>query len=227
MPVPLLLLMLAAPAVVTITLLVFHDVFAVFVLYHLGVCLVLPAVVNLVVRRRGWRSHLAALGLAGPGTRRGLALGAGLAMLLGGAINGFLTLWSGALPTGDAMAVTLAEWGAGPERFGALVLFMCVVNGPAEELFWRGFVATELAALPSRRERLVVPSVCYASYHVATVVLLVRDTVSALIMLVAVLAAGVGWAWLRERTGSVWPAIVSHAAATGVYMAAAWPLLVP
>jgi membrane protease YdiL (CAAX protease family) len=47
----------------------------------------------------------------------------------------------------------------------------------------------------------------------------------AALMLAAVFGAGVGWAWLRERTGSVWPALLSHGAATTAYMLFARPSL--
>jgi len=221
----LLLLMLAAPAAVTIILLLCHDVFAVFAFYHLGLCLLLPAVVNLGVRRRGWRDHLAALGLTGPGTGRGMLLGLGLAVLTGIVINLFFNLTDGALPTRDALVDTLAAWGVGPTRYGPLFLFMALVNGPAEELFWRGFVATELADLPSRRWALLVPTICYASYHGVTVLLLAGSPGSAVIMLSGVLMAGGLWAWLRERTGSVWPALINHAAATYFYVATAWSII--
>lgn len=225
MPGSLLLLMLAAPAIVIVTLLVFHDVFAVFACYHVGICLLVPATMNLVRRRMGWAGHAGSLGLTGPGTRRGLALGALL-----GAVSIVVVLVAFRLRgaewlAGNTVTDALESWGATSDRWTALVLFMVVVNGPAEELFWRGFVATELVDIRSRTVRLLVPAACYASYHAVTVMLLVRSPEAAALMLAAVLGGGVFWAWLRERTGSVWPALLSHAAATAAYMAVALPLL--
>jgi membrane protease YdiL (CAAX protease family) len=217
--------MVAAPAVVVVALLGFHDVFAVFVSYHVGMCLVVPAVVNLGPRARSWREHAAALGLVGPGTRRGVILGAVLGAAGAALVLGAFRLRGAEWLAGNDVAGALVSWGASPSRWPALVVFMVVVNGPAEELFWRGFVATELADVRSRARRLLVPSACYASYHAVTVLLLVDSSEAAVAMLAAVLGAGVLWAWLRERTGSVWPALLSHAAATAAYMAVALPLL--
>lgn len=222
---PLLLLMLAAPAAVVVALLVFHDVFAVFAVYHVGICLLVPALVNLAGRSTGWRGHVDRLGLAGPGARRGVTLGAGLGLASAALVLGAFELRGAAWLADNNVAGTLASWGAPPARWPALMVFMVAVNGPAEELFWRGFVATELTTARSRIVRLLVPSLCYASYHAATVLLLVRSAEAAVLMLVAVLAGGILWAWLRERTGSTWPALLSHAAATAAYMAVAWPLL--
>lgn len=219
-------LMAVAPLVVVVALAVFRDVFAVFLLYHVGLCLLLPAVVNLLVRRRGWRGHAAGLGLGGPTTGRPFLAGAGLGILAAAGVVLFLKLWPDALPSAGSLDATLTSWGAGPERRLPLVLFMGLVNGPAEELFWRGFVATELAAWRRRRAALILPSLAYASYHGFTVMMLADSAVVAAVMLAGVLAAGLGWAWMRERTGSVWPALISHAAATYAYMAAAWPILV-
>ncbi|MCP4570998.1 MAG: CPBP family intramembrane metalloprotease [bacterium] len=223
---PLLLpLMIGAPAVVVIALLAFHDVFAVFASYHVGICVLLPMAVNLGWRRLGWSDHVGTLGLTGPGTRRGLALGTALgaasAVLILAAFQLRGTEWL----ANNAVTATLESWGATSDRWPALVLFMVVVNGPAEELFWRGFVANEMADVRSRANRLLLPSACYASYHAVTVLLLVRSLEAAALMLTAVFGAGIFWAWLRDRTGSVWPALLSHAAATAAYMAVALPLL--
>jgi len=219
-------LMLALPpALVVAGLLVMHDVFAVFALYHVGACLALPAAVNLARRRMGWAGHAAAVGLTGPGTRRGVLLGMVLAAASVALVLGVFAIRGADWLAGNTVTDALASWGAPPDRWPALMLFMVVVNGPAEELYWRGFVATELAEARSRAARLLLPSACYASYHGVTVLLLVRSIEAAVLMLVAVLVAGLCWAWLRERTGSVWPALLSHTAATAAYMAVARPLL--
>lgn len=225
MAAPLLLLLFAAPAAVIVALLVCRDVFAVFGIYHVGICLLIPAAVDLGRRHTGWSGHLAALAVTGPGTRRGLALGALLAAGSAVLVLGAFAIRGTAWLAGNTVTDALETWGAGPERWPALVLFMVVVNGPAEELFWRGFVATELKNVRSWAARLLLPAACYASYHAVTVLLLVRSLEAAAFMLAAVLAAGVFWAWLRERTGSVWPALLCHAAATAAYMVVALPLL--
>ena len=55
--------------------------------------------------------------------------------------------------------------------------------------------------------------VFYASYHGLTVYLLVGDLPVALLFLVIITSAGFCWGWVREKTGSVWPALLSHAGA--------------
>lgn len=225
LPRRLLLLMIAAPAAVAAALLSGRGVLPVFGLYQVGVCLVLPAVVDLGRRRWSWRRHARHLGLIGPGTARGLGLGLLLAVLTAGGVLVIMQAVSGSLLQPEDVAAALAAWQVAPSDLGVLLLFMAVVSAPAEELFWRGFCAAELSALPSRALRLLLPSLLYASYHGVTIPRLMPSPLLAVAALAAVTGAGLVWAWLRERTDSVWPALLSHGAAAAAYTAVAKDLL--
>lgn len=219
-----LLLMIAAPVLVAVLLLAGAKVVIVFAAYQAGVCLMLPAVVNLGARRTGWRGHLVRLGLTGPGSGRAFAWGLALAVACGAGILAFFALWGRSRLQANAVADGLAPWGLGTGDLTGLLLFMALVSGPAEELFWRGFCAAELAPAP-RPLRLLLPSLLYTSYHAVTVPTLMPHRGLAALVLVAIALAGVGWAWLRERTGSVWPALLGHGAAAAAYMLVARRLL--
>ena len=217
--------LVGAPLAVVLPLVLWNDVFAVFGLYHLGFCLVLPLLVNLGGRRFSWRDHLDYLGLTGTGLRRNIALGLGLATLLGGGTLLAFEILGDRLLAGQNIAATLADWGAGPARIPALFWFMVLVNGPAEELYWRGFVHRELDVEARPFPRIAVISAGYASYHAVTVYLLVGSAVVAGLFLAAIWVAGLGWGWLRWRTGSVWPPLLAHAGAVLGYMLVARPYL--
>lgn len=225
LPRRLLLLMIVAPAAVGAALLSGRGVLVVFGLYQVGVCLLLPAVTDLGVRRWSWRRHALHLGLLGPGTARGIGLGLLLGVVAAGGVLGLYAAAHGRLLHAGDVEAALAAWRVDPADLGGLMLFMALVSGPAEELFWRGFCAAELAPMPSRTLRLLVPSLLYGSYHAVTVPQLMRSPVLAVPVLVGVTGAGLAWAWLRERTGSVWPALLSHGAAAGAYTAIAGHLL--
>jgi len=220
-------LMIAAPATVVSALLCGRSAILVFALYHVGICLLLPLVIDLRVRRWTWAQHLHHLGLLRDGALPGVGLGVVLAGVTALAAVAGLVAVRGWLPDDVAVRAVLAGWSVPPERTAGVLLFLALVNGPAEEFFWRGFVGAELRPLPCRWRRLLVPSVAYASYHGVTIPVLVPEPGIAALMTVAVIGAGLGWAWLRDRTGSVWPAVLSHGAAAAVYSLWTWSLLRP
>ena len=217
--------LLGPPSTVVLVLILLRDVFAVFGLYHLGFCLVLPLLVNQVGRRLSWAAHLERLGLKSRNPGRDLGLGLGLAVALGGGTLLAFELLGGVFLANQDVAGTLEAWGAGPQRHTALIWFMTLVNGPAEELYWRGFVHREFDADVRPGPTIAVIAAAYASYHAVTVHLLVGRAVVAGLFLVAIWIAGLGWGWLRLKTGSVWPPLLGHAGAVLGYMLVARPYL--
>jgi len=84
---------------------------------------------------------------------------------------------------------------------GVLAFLLVVLVAVSEEVFWRGYVQGRLAedVGPERAFRLT--AVTYAAAHLLTF---------NLALIVAALACGSLWGWLRLRTGSVVPAVLSH-----------------
>jgi len=207
-------MLLGPPAVVVVTLLVVHNVWATFLLYHLGICIAAP----MVVARGGYAG---AVGLTGgrtrDGVRMGLILGAAMAAAQVAAL-----LWGADLFFADERVIeSLDAWGAGPSQAGPLLLIMLVLNGPAEELYWRGFVHGRLGGM-ARRPAVALAALAYASYHGVTIGALFGSLPLAILLTTVVWVAGYAWGWLRERYGNVWPALLSHGGATLGYMFVYW-----
>lgn len=217
--------LLGAPLVVVVGLLVGRNVFAVFAVYHLGFCLILPAGQNFLRRRFTIRNHLEYLGLTGPGTARGLLLGLVSGFVLAGGTVLAFREFGGIFLAEHHVPEVLSRWGVDQGNMALLFWFMALVNGPAEELYWRGFVHREMSGRKPRMAVILLIAVCYASYHGVTVFLLVSNLPTALLFLTVILVAGSGWGWLREKTGSVWPALLGHAGAAAAYMIVARPLM--
>jgi membrane protease YdiL (CAAX protease family) len=117
------------------------------------------------------------------------------------------------------------------ERFAALFATGLVARmtfAAFEEFGWRGYLEPRLAALgvPALRRHLAV-GVLWAVWHVPYIVAFgdgytqVPLAVQIPTFSVAVLAMAVIWGVARDRTGSVWPAVLGH----GMANAVAWPLL--
>ncbi|MGJ6979808.1 lysostaphin resistance A-like protein [Aestuariimicrobium soli] len=83
-----------------------------------------------------------------------------------------------------------------------------------EEVGWRGHLWRLLARGPAWR-RIVLASLVWALWHgpllVGYVVSGLMDDRSAAVAMVNVFFAGLVLGWLRERSGTVWPAVVGHA----------------
>ncbi len=261
-----LLLALAAPVAVIVCVEWLRTVWLTFAIYHLGVCLVAPAIESRL-RGRSWREHLALLGLVGP-RKAGGATGGGdrthtriLAITLGLATalvtGAFLLLTRDRFLDAERLQATVTSWGVSPEQILPVLAIMAVLNAPAEELFWRGYLpgrvseqrsaaarpattpavtpaitpAITPATMPPITLTIILPALLYTSYHVVTIGRLVGfgggatdaaaigSTIGATLMIAGILGAGLLWGWLRRRTGSVWPALLSHSGAVIAYLA--------
>jgi len=207
-----------APLLVIVGLAGLHSVPIVFAVYHVGLCLLLPAVSS---RSRGlsWREHAQQLGLV----RRGLASGAMLGVLSAALPVMAFVVRPDLFPDAESLHEALAGWSLDPAAPGAMILFMGLINGPAEELFWRGWLQGQLMRGPVGGAVLVL---LFSSYHVLTIGTLAPSPGGVVLMLAGVLGAASFWTWSRHRWGSVWPAVLSHAGGTAGYMAVCWRVLV-
>jgi uncharacterized protein len=149
----------------------------------------------------------AALRLA-PGWETGRALAVmALGMLALGQALDSLTWLTGLGQRGAMMVVRrVLEGAAGPDLFGAVVVFG-LIAGVAEELFFRGYMQTRLAEAWGAARAVVVTAACFGVLHV---------DLSGIHMALA-FAMGLYLGFVVERTGSVLPAIVCHVVNNIVY----------
>ncbi len=217
---------LAALSVV-VTLAVLRRIDLTLALYHLGICLLLPLCDSLWGRHLPLSGHLRLIGLAGPGAGAGIAVGLVMLLLFGGATYGALSLARGWLLDGPRIAAALAEWGVPPESMRRLSLLLVAGNGAAEELFWRGWVQGRLRATAGPGLAIGLTTALFTVYHVYTLERLVGGGAALGLSVLAVALASVTWGWLRELTGSVWPPLLAHSAATAAYLGGYWRWLAP
>ena len=237
-------LSITAPVAVVLCLVVWRSVWLTILVYQVGICLLAPTVDSLVRRRLSWAQHLRLLGLTGPGQRGGLRLGACLAVATFAVTGGFLTLTREVFLDPEQLAAITRGWGISTRQVPWLLAGLVVLNAPAEELFWRGYLHTRLvppasdgtaSAVAVRRPRqkvaawvvIALLAVGYASYHLLTVGQLVPTAGKAAPMFGGILAAGLLWGWLRQRSGSVWPALLGHWGAVAAYAAVYQQIVIP
>lgn len=135
--------------------------------------------------RLGWRDLLGGLASAG-GLYLVFQVGDRLARII---------LPRGAREVDDIYALrTLGPW---PE----LALRLALVIGPAEELFWRGFLQRRLARRLGAWPAAAVETACYGGVHVAS-----RN----LTLMAAASVAGAYWSALAAAGASMSTLVVSH-----------------
>ena len=166
-------------------------------------------------RRDLWRSF--ALGRAGVRSW-GWALVVPI-LLCGAAFGAALLVGAGhlrAIPiTGEALGVFSITTASN------LVIMMVFMMG--EEIGWRGFLLPRVQQLTTRRRAAVLTGFAHGCFHLPLI--LIATTYDAdgsrwIVAPVAVLtitAAGVFYAWLKDRSGSVWPAGIGHAFANQTF----------
>jgi len=201
----------AAPVLVAASLLWWGRIEPVFLGYHLGLCLVWPW---LAARRSAvsWRDHLLSLGLG----RRGLVPGAVLGVAFAAAPLAAYALLPEIFPTPERLRLVLAGWHLDPDAPGPALLFLALINGPAEEMFWRGWLPLRLG---TGRVTLATLAVLFTSYHSVTIGALAPNAGGQVLMLASVLLAAIFWTWTRQRWSTLWPALLTHAGATVGYLA--------
>jgi membrane protease YdiL (CAAX protease family) len=103
---------------------------------------------------------------------------------------------------------------------GSLALLITLVGltimGMTEEIGWRGFLLPRVQTMVSKRRAALVVGFIHGLFHMPLVLLTTTyDSVGsrwivAPSVMVLVTAAGVFYAWLKDRSGSVWPVAVAH-----------------
>ena len=88
---------------------------------------------------------------------------------------------------------------ASPLTIGLLLLFWV---GPAEEIFWRGFVQERLSGRYGRTGGYLVATMVYAAIHVFGFNFM---------LFMASLICGLFWGAMYLHYRSVWPGLISHA----------------
>ena len=85
---------------------------------------------------------------------------------------------------------------------GVIAALLLLWIGPAEEIFWRGFIQQRLMVAWGRWPGFLVAAGLYTVVHLWAFNGM---------LLVAALVCGVCWGWMMMRFRSLWPCIISHA----------------
>ncbi|MFL5243599.1 MAG: CPBP family intramembrane glutamic endopeptidase [Gemmataceae bacterium] len=161
-----------------------------------------------IERRRVWPGKPSGRGLA-------LGIGFGLAVSFAGlALYAFVfrdrPLFRGA---SEAITEKTASFGADtPARFLAFTAFLVVIHSLLEEYYWRWFVYGKLRDHMPTWGANLLSSVAFMAYHVVLLFPFFSGKFLMVVMPLSLCIAigGAVWAWLYERTGSIYAPWLSH-----------------
>lgn len=128
----------------------------------------------------------------------------------------YATVAYGAVWLAGLGAVDLARFRTGVVPFVVLGSVQSLLSATGEELGWRGFLVPTLARTMSFGWTALVSGAIWAAWHLPLILLADYNAgtpawFAVPCFAVMVVAIAVPLAWLRLRTGSVWPAAIMHA----------------
>ena len=137
----------------------------------------------------------------------GWALGLPI-LLCGGAFGAALLVGAGQLQPLHITGFTVGSFAV--DTVLNVVVMMVILLG--EEIGWRGFMLPRIQQLTTRRRAAVVTGFAHGCFHLPLILIATTYDaegarwIVAPVTVLTITAAGVFYAWLKDRSGSVWPA---------------------
>jgi membrane protease YdiL (CAAX protease family) len=163
---------------------------------------------------------------------KGMGLGIGFGLLVGAGMIGLywagLESWLAGTGAATMIRIKIEEFSAAsPIRYAALASFLAVAHSLLEEYYWRWFVFGRLRRLISFPAAIALSSLAFMAHHVIVLGrFFPNDFWSAAVPFsLCIAAGGAFWAWLYERSGSVYAPWISHLLVDAAVMAVGYELV--
>src|SRR4051812_17200610 len=159
-------------------------------------------------RRALWRG----IGLGRAGLRAWPAAFIIPLLLCAGAYGTAVLTGAGRLHLGDLSGTAVASWTV--NLLASLVIGTVIIVG--EEIGWRGYLLPRFQRVTTHRRAAVATGFAHGCFHLPLILLATPyDTgvprwVAAPVAVAVITAGGVFYAWLWDRTGTVWPVAIAH-----------------
>jgi uncharacterized protein len=147
---------------------------------------------------------------------RGVVAGIAFGLVIAGGICGLYFAWFRAAGTFAAAGKTMLEYlswlgVANPAVYAAVALFYSLLHSLMEEYYWRWFAFGRMRQLIPLWPAVVFSSLCFMAHHIVVLGLYFGWTNSWTWLFSFATAVGGGfWAWLYQRSGSIYGPWFSH-----------------
>lgn len=163
---------------------------------------------------------------------QGLALGLGFGLFTAGGVLGLYFGWlrgSGLLGETPAKVVDkLQAFGrANPRGYVEMAVFYSLFHSLLEEYYWRWFVFGRLRRWLRLAPALLLSSAAFTGHHVIVLAVYFPQQLwtLALPFSLCVGVGGAAWAWLYERSGSLYAPWLSHLLVDAAIMVVGWDMV--
>ncbi len=211
------IIMALASFSVIIPLTLFSNVYAVFFLYYIGMCLLVPFIDLLLLKRISFTEAFRFLGFRRENSRRSIA--SGLihgSIILALMIGGFFAFRE--VFISSDIVTSLAQWGVSGSKKWILFFLMVLFNGIVEEIFWRGYTYGRLKDILQKWPAILIVTFFYTSYHLATVLTFFKVSFMGIQTVIFIFLAGLLWGWMRYRFQDILATTIGHTLLTIGYM---------
>lgn len=202
---------------VIIPLAVYKNLIAVFLLYYIGMCIIVPFIDLFVIKKLSFHEVMGNLGIEKVNMRSSLLIGLVHGFIfMAFTIGGFYLLRETFLASD--IVVSLEQWGATQEVKLVLFILMVLFNGFVEEIFWRGYTYGKIRDRVNKWFAIFIVTLFYTSYHFATVLAFFKYSFIGLQIVFFIFAVGLLWGWMRYKLANIWASAIGHTLATVGYM---------
>ena len=210
-----LLLAALGPLAVAVGLLVLKNAFLTFLLFHGFICLGIPIVDLVVLKKLKVSGVRESLGLVHHRGSLRTGVYSGIVFLV--AIVVFFYALRGRVIQETEIRSLLHSWQIQKEHVFVLLIVMILANSVLEEIYWRGYILGRFRTHLKTAPAVILSSLFYASYHLITTANLFSMQAGILFTSV-IFCAGVFWGVMRARSGSLYGSITSHFLADAAVM---------
>jgi membrane protease YdiL (CAAX protease family) len=201
------LIALLAPITVFLGLIVFGNVTLVFIMFHGCVCVGVPLIDLLIIKKKSIKDIYRYIGLENFKKSILPAVIIGTVFLI--SIYLFFTILEKSVLDINQINELLTQWNINNKYIYLFLFMMIIANSCLEETFWRGYIFKRLSTIVKPLTVIILSSVFYCSYHLITTVNIFSIPIGAAFTTI-IFFAGIFWGYVRYKYKSIYIPIISH-----------------
>ncbi len=196
-----------ASIVIYLGLKVFHNIYLTFFIFHGIICLILPLIDLMIIKKYTIKKIFAILGFNHfkKTYLKGITLGTIFFLII---YFGFSILNKYLLNT-DQINKLMIDWNFDKNNILFLLLIMIFANSILEEIFWRGYLFYNFRSYCNVKWTIIFTAFFYCSYHFITTYNLF-SLIYGVVFTLIIFLTGIIWGYLRYKYESIYIPMISH-----------------